>query len=155
MGVFTFVCRGSGNDWTAKQLNGELEASASCTFELQRKLVQAALSSDSSGGVQSSFSYVSPSSGVFQVFFPLDLLFHFVNIKSWWMLLWIVFYFLLMHNAQVIVGGGGGGGAFIGGGGAAAPAASGGGAAAEAPAAEEKKEEKEESDDDMGFSLFD
>ncbi|KAL6585615.1 hypothetical protein OROMI_002259 [Orobanche minor] len=67
MGVFTFVCRGSGDDWTAKQLNGGLEASASSTFELQRKLVQAALSTDSSGGVQSSFSLVTPSSGVFQV----------------------------------------------------------------------------------------
>ncbi|KAG8373939.1 hypothetical protein BUALT_Bualt11G0077300 [Buddleja alternifolia] len=67
MGVFTFVCKGSGADWTAKQLNGDLEASASCTFDLQRKLVQAALSSDSSGGIQSSFSYVTPSSAVFQV----------------------------------------------------------------------------------------
>ncbi|CAA0843059.1 60S acidic ribosomal protein P3-2 [Striga hermonthica] len=67
MGVFTFVCRSSGEDWTAKQLNGELEASAGSTFELQRKLVQAALSSDSSGAVQSSFSHVTPSSGVFQV----------------------------------------------------------------------------------------
>ncbi|KAK6136289.1 hypothetical protein DH2020_029953 [Rehmannia glutinosa] len=65
MGVFTLVCRGSGNDWTAKQLNGELEASTSCTFELQRKLVQAAISADSSGGVQYSFSYVTPSSGFF------------------------------------------------------------------------------------------
>ncbi|GER45790.1 60S acidic ribosomal protein P3 [Striga asiatica] len=67
MGVFTFVCRSSGEDWTAKQLNGELEASAGSTFELQRKLVQAALSSDSAGAVQSSFSHVTPSSGVFQV----------------------------------------------------------------------------------------
>ncbi|PIN11546.1 hypothetical protein CDL12_09168 [Handroanthus impetiginosus] len=67
MGVFTFVCRGSGAEWTAKQLNGELEASADGTFELQRKLVQAALSAESSGAVQSSFSYVTPSSAVFQV----------------------------------------------------------------------------------------
>ncbi|KAK4391951.1 60S acidic ribosomal protein P3 [Sesamum angolense] len=67
MGVFTFVCRGSGDDWSAKQLNGDLEASAGCTFELQRKLVQAALSADSSGAVQSSFAYVTPSSAVFQV----------------------------------------------------------------------------------------
>ncbi|XP_073043419.1 LOW QUALITY PROTEIN: large ribosomal subunit protein P3z-like [Primulina eburnea] len=67
MGVFTFVCRESGAAWSAKQLNGELEASADCTFTLQRKLVQAALSADSSGGVQSSFSYVTPSSAVFQV----------------------------------------------------------------------------------------
>ncbi|GFQ03006.1 60S acidic ribosomal protein p3-1 [Phtheirospermum japonicum] len=79
MGVFTFVCRGSGDDWTAKQLNGELEASAGSTFELQRKLVQAALSADSAGGVQSSFSYVTPASGVFQVFVYN---FHFISYFS-------------------------------------------------------------------------
>uniref|UniRef100_A0A5B7BX53 Putative 60S acidic ribosomal protein P3 n=1 Tax=Davidia involucrata TaxID=16924 RepID=A0A5B7BX53_DAVIN len=67
MGVFTFVCKSSGDDWTAKQLTGDLEASAGSTFELQRKLVQVALCSDSSGGVQSSFSYITPSSAVFQV----------------------------------------------------------------------------------------
>ncbi|KAL0410302.1 UNVERIFIED_CONTAM: 60S acidic ribosomal protein P3-1 [Sesamum latifolium] len=67
MGVFTFVCKGSGAEWSAKQLNGDLEASADNTFDLQRKLVQAALSADSSGAVQSSFSYVTPSSAVFQV----------------------------------------------------------------------------------------
>ncbi|KAL2250941.1 UNVERIFIED_CONTAM: 60S acidic ribosomal protein P3-2 [Sesamum indicum] len=67
MGVFTFVCKGSGAEWSAKQLNGDLEASADSTFDLQRKLVQAALSADSSGAVQSSFSYVTPSSAVFQV----------------------------------------------------------------------------------------
>ncbi|KAJ4976764.1 hypothetical protein NE237_001870 [Protea cynaroides] len=67
MGVFTFVCRSSGKEWNAKQLNGDLEASSSSTYDLQRKLVQAALSSDSSGGVQSSFSMISPSSAVFQV----------------------------------------------------------------------------------------
>ncbi|KAG5565049.1 hypothetical protein RHGRI_001061 [Rhododendron griersonianum] len=67
MGVFTFVCRSSGDEWNAKQLKGDVEASAGSTFELQRKLVQAALSCDSSGGVQSSFSFVTPSSAVFQV----------------------------------------------------------------------------------------
>ncbi|KAH0655069.1 hypothetical protein KY285_029951 [Solanum tuberosum] len=67
MGVFTFVCKGSGDKWSAEQLKGDLEASASCTYDLQRKLVQAALASDSSGGVQSSFSFVTPSSAVFQV----------------------------------------------------------------------------------------
>lgn len=67
MGVFTFVCRSSGDEWSAKQLKGDVEASAGSTFELQRKLVQAALSCDSSGGVQSSFSFVTPSSAVFQV----------------------------------------------------------------------------------------
>lgn len=67
MGVFTFVCKGSGDEWSAKQHKGDLEASASCTYDLQRKLVQAALASDSSGGVQSSFSFITPSSAVFQV----------------------------------------------------------------------------------------
>ncbi|KAH0649999.1 hypothetical protein KY284_029911 [Solanum tuberosum] len=67
MGVFTFVCKGSGDEWSAKQFKGDLEASATCTYDLQRKLVQVALASDSSGGVQSSFSFVTPSSAVFQV----------------------------------------------------------------------------------------
>lgn len=67
MGVFTFVCRSSGNKWSAKQLSGDLEASAESSYELQRKLVNEALSSDSSGGVQSSFSMITPASAVFQV----------------------------------------------------------------------------------------
>ncbi|KAG6396385.1 hypothetical protein SASPL_142533 [Salvia splendens] len=67
MGVFTFVCRESGSDWSAKQLNGDLEATGDCAFTLQRNLVQAALSA-ASGAVQSSFSYVTPKSAVFQVF---------------------------------------------------------------------------------------
>ncbi|XP_065849907.1 large ribosomal subunit protein P3 [Euphorbia lathyris] len=68
MGVYTFVCRSSGGEWAGKQIaDGELQASAPSTFDLQRKLVQTVLSSDSSGGVQSSFSLVTPSSGVFQV----------------------------------------------------------------------------------------
>ncbi|URE39934.1 60S acidic ribosomal protein [Musa troglodytarum] len=67
MGVFTFVCRSSGGEWSAKQLSGDLEASAASTFDLQRRLVQEALAVDSTGGVQSSFSMVSPSSAVFQV----------------------------------------------------------------------------------------
>ncbi|KAL5732559.1 hypothetical protein ACOSP7_031914 [Xanthoceras sorbifolium] len=67
MGVFTYVCRSSGGEWTGKQLSGDLEASAASTYELQRKLVQTTLSADSSGGVQSSFSLITPSSAVFQV----------------------------------------------------------------------------------------
>ncbi|KGN61159.1 60S acidic ribosomal protein P3-2 [Cucumis sativus] len=67
MGVFTFVCRSSGGKWTANQYSGDLEGSADSTYELQRKLVQSALSVDSSGGVQSSFSFITPSSAVFQV----------------------------------------------------------------------------------------
>nr|CAD1825422.1 unnamed protein product [Ananas comosus var. bracteatus] len=67
MGVFTFVCRSSGGEWSAKQLSGDLEASAATPYELQRRLVQAAAAADSSGGIQSSFSLVTPSSAVFQV----------------------------------------------------------------------------------------
>ncbi|KAF8407345.1 hypothetical protein HHK36_006473 [Tetracentron sinense] len=68
MGVFTFLCRSSGDEWSAKQLSGDLEASAPSTYDLQRRLVQSALSSDSSGGVQSSFSLITPCSAVFQGF---------------------------------------------------------------------------------------
>ncbi|CAM8888922.1 unnamed protein product [Rhodiola kirilowii] len=66
MGVYTFICRSTGKEWNAKQLNGDIEASGPTPFDLQRKLVQSALSSDS-GAVQSSFSLVTPSSAVFQV----------------------------------------------------------------------------------------
>ncbi|RYR49402.1 hypothetical protein Ahy_A07g035885 [Arachis hypogaea] len=67
MGVFTFVLRKSGTEWTAKQHSGYIENSASSTYDLQRKLVNAVRAADSSGAVQSSFSFVSPSSAVFQV----------------------------------------------------------------------------------------
>ncbi|XP_004504130.1 large ribosomal subunit protein P3z-like [Cicer arietinum] len=67
MGVFTFVLNKTGAEWSAKQYSGDIEASAASTFEIQRKLVNAALAVDSSGGVQSSFSPISPSSAVFQV----------------------------------------------------------------------------------------
>ncbi|GAU35938.1 hypothetical protein TSUD_69710 [Trifolium subterraneum] len=67
MGVFSFVLNKSGSEWTAKQYSGDIEASADSTFEIQRKLVQAALAVDSSGGVQSSYSPVSPTSAVFVV----------------------------------------------------------------------------------------
>ncbi|KAL5224590.1 hypothetical protein ABZP36_011229 [Zizania latifolia] len=66
MGVYTFVCRSSGNEWTAKQLKGELEASAATSYELQRRLVAAASAADSAAGAQSSFAMVTPSSAVFQ-----------------------------------------------------------------------------------------
>ncbi|XP_057759310.1 60S acidic ribosomal protein P3-like [Arachis stenosperma] len=67
MEVFTFVLRKSGAEWTVKQHSGDIEDSASSTYDLQRKLVNAARAADSSGAVQSSFSFVSPSSAVFQV----------------------------------------------------------------------------------------
>ncbi|TVU07720.1 hypothetical protein EJB05_41087 [Eragrostis curvula] len=67
MGVYTFVCRNSGGEWTAKQHSGEIEASAATTYELQRQLVAAASAADSASGVQSSFAMVSPNSAVFQV----------------------------------------------------------------------------------------
>ncbi|XP_019087343.1 PREDICTED: uncharacterized protein LOC104722368, partial [Camelina sativa] len=68
------LCRNGSGSWTAKQHEGDLEAFASSTYELQRKLVQAALSADSSGGVQSSFSLVSPTSAVCQVVLVVDSL---------------------------------------------------------------------------------
>ncbi|KNA09804.1 hypothetical protein SOVF_150260 [Spinacia oleracea] len=67
MGVYTFVCKKSGAEWSAKQHSGDLEASADCPFTLQRKLVQSALNSGDSGAIQSSFNYITPSSAVSQV----------------------------------------------------------------------------------------
>ncbi|KAJ4761367.1 60S acidic ribosomal protein P3 [Rhynchospora pubera] len=71
MGVFTFVCRNGGGEWCAKQIGDSEkqvdETSAGDVYSLQRRLVQAAASLDSSGGVQSSFSLVTPDSAVFQV----------------------------------------------------------------------------------------
>lgn len=67
MGVFSFVLNKSGAEWSAKQYSGDIEASGDSTFDIQRKLVKAVLAVDSSGGVQSSYSPVSPSSGVFVV----------------------------------------------------------------------------------------
>ncbi|XP_026442933.1 60S acidic ribosomal protein P3-2-like [Papaver somniferum] len=67
MGVFTFVCKSKDGVWSAKQYNGDIEASADSTYDLERKLVKEVLSRDSSGAVQSYFSLVSPTSGVFEV----------------------------------------------------------------------------------------
>ncbi|KAK4258571.1 hypothetical protein QN277_005008 [Acacia crassicarpa] len=67
MGVFTYVLCNSGDEWTGKQLTGDIEASASSRFEIEKKLVQSTLAVDSSGPVQSSFSFVTPTSDVFQV----------------------------------------------------------------------------------------
>ena len=67
MGVYTFVCRNTGGEWTAKQHSGELEASAATPYALQRALVAAASAADSASGFQSSFSMVTPTSAVFQV----------------------------------------------------------------------------------------
>ncbi|GLJ09225.1 hypothetical protein SUGI_0104150 [Cryptomeria japonica] len=67
MGVYTFICNQSGGKWSAKQYSGDLEGSAANTYDLQRHLVNVALTSEGSGVVQSSFSHVTPSSAVFQV----------------------------------------------------------------------------------------
>ncbi|KAF5205869.1 60S acidic ribosomal protein P3-like [Thalictrum thalictroides] len=67
MGIYMFVCRKSGSEWSAKQTSGgDIEASASSAYDLQRKLVQAALSCDS-GVVSSAFNLITPSSAVFEV----------------------------------------------------------------------------------------
>ncbi|KAJ0980898.1 hypothetical protein J5N97_009153 [Dioscorea zingiberensis] len=73
--AFIFVCRKSSIEWSGNQLSGDLEASAASTYELQRKLVQTVLAFDSSGGVQPSFSPITPSSAVFQVFLKYEYLF--------------------------------------------------------------------------------
>lgn len=67
MGVYTFICKSSGGKWNGKQYSGDLEGAAASTFDLQRQLVNEALKSEGSGAVSSSFSYITPSSAVFQV----------------------------------------------------------------------------------------
>ncbi|KAK7312036.1 hypothetical protein RJT34_10587 [Clitoria ternatea] len=125
MGVFTFVLRKSGAEWKAKQYSGDIEESSTSTYDIQRKLVNAALAADSSGAVRSSFSFVSPSSAVFQV----------------------------VVGGAVVVGGGVAAAAAPAGG--AAPAAAAAAAAPAAEKKEEKAEEEDDDDDDMGLSLFD
>lgn len=121
------MCRHDGDSWNAKQYPGDggLEGSASSPFDLQRHLTKLALSSAGSGAVSSSFSYVSPSSAVYQVIIGGGA------------------------GGGSFFGGGGGAAAA-----AASGSGAGAQAAAEEKKEEEKKEE-EESDDDMGFSLFD
>ncbi|XP_024360105.1 large ribosomal subunit protein P3z [Physcomitrium patens] len=69
MAVFTFIVKKSGDTWSAKQHGGEadLEASSASTWELQRKLTNLALTTAGSGAVSSSFSLITPESGVAQV----------------------------------------------------------------------------------------
>ncbi|RRT64138.1 hypothetical protein B296_00013543 [Ensete ventricosum] len=38
MGVFTFVCRSSNDDWSAKPLSTDVNVSIGLTFDLQRWL---------------------------------------------------------------------------------------------------------------------
>jgi hypothetical protein len=59
-----------GGEWNAKQYSGDLEGSAAPTFDLQRQLATVALRSEGSSPVSSSFSYVSPSSAIFQTDAP-------------------------------------------------------------------------------------
>ncbi|MCL7032665.1 hypothetical protein MKW94_008225 [Papaver nudicaule] len=47
MGVFMFVCKSTDGVWSAKQPNGDLEASDESSYGLQRKLVKDAVSRDS------------------------------------------------------------------------------------------------------------
>eukprot|EP00897_Mesotaenium_endlicherianum_P002730 jgi/Mesen1/2485/ME000159S01608 len=71
MPVFMFICKQEGGSWTAKQFKSEgdadLTAEGSDTRDLGRKLVNLAVENSSGGGVTSFFSYVSPSSGVYEV----------------------------------------------------------------------------------------
>ena len=77
MVAFTFVCREKKGSWSATRLSeeeGDLEADADSTYELQSKLYQLALENSSGGGVRTSFSLISPHSAVYQVPASLVLL---------------------------------------------------------------------------------
>ena len=70
MVAFTFILREKKGTWSAARYSeeeGELEADAKSTYELQNKLYQLALDNSSGGGVKTSYSLISPKSAVYQV----------------------------------------------------------------------------------------
>lgn len=70
MVAFTFICREKKGSWSASRYSeeeGELEADAESSSELQSKLYDLALENSSGGGVKTSFSLISPHSAVYQV----------------------------------------------------------------------------------------
>ena len=85
MVAFTFVCREQSGSWSATRYSeeeGDLEADADSTYELQGKLYQLALQNSSGGGVRTSFSLISPSSAVYQVSSQLPLVVSLRNLAA-------------------------------------------------------------------------
>ena len=70
MVAFTFILREKKGSWSGTRFaeeEGELEADASSSYDLQQKLYQLALEASSGGGVRTSYSTISPHSAVYQV----------------------------------------------------------------------------------------
>lgn len=70
MVAFTFILREKKGNWSAircSEEEGELQADADSTYDLQQKLYQLALQNSSGGGVKTSFSTISPKSAIYQV----------------------------------------------------------------------------------------
>ncbi len=72
MPTFTFICKESDGSWAAERYTSKddqekLSAEAASTSELQSTLRNLALSSGGAGAVQTSFSFITPQSAIFQV----------------------------------------------------------------------------------------
>lgn len=72
MSSYVFICDHKGDNWTAKRFSKDedaepLEAEASSTYELQKKLSDLAKAQGATGGVSLSFSYVTQKKALCQV----------------------------------------------------------------------------------------
>ncbi|GAQ89573.1 60S acidic ribosomal protein P3 [Klebsormidium nitens] len=121
MSSYVFICDHKGDNWTAKRFSKDedaepLEAEASSTYELQKKLSDLAKAQGATGGVQLSFSFVTQTKALCQV--------------------------IIGGAAASSGGGGGGGGASSGGGGGGG----GGAAEEEKKEEKKEEEEEEDED---------
>ena len=74
MSSYVFICDHKGDNWTAKRFSKDedaesLEAEASSTYDLQKKLSDLAKSQGATGGVSLSFSYITQTKAICQVKF--------------------------------------------------------------------------------------
>jgi hypothetical protein len=72
MSSYVFICDHKGDNWSAKRFSKDedaepLEAEASSTYELQKKLSDLAKAQGATGGVSLTFSYITQTKALCQV----------------------------------------------------------------------------------------
>lgn len=72
MSSYVFICDHKGDNWSAKRFSKDedaepLEAEASSTYELQKKLSDLAKAQGAAGGVSLTFSYITQKKALCQV----------------------------------------------------------------------------------------
>jgi hypothetical protein len=72
MSSYVFICDHKGDNWSAKRFSKDedaepLEAEASSTYELQKKLSDLAKAQGATGGVSLTFSYITQKKALCQV----------------------------------------------------------------------------------------